>query len=645
MPVEDKRVFQYGLLAPTPETADRVGEVLRSSRRFYNACIDVHRRRKLAIWELDSPLLKKNRASLGELYVELSSVRSRINKLRCSKPEGSEARAGHQGEVDSLKAEGQAYRDQIKILKDTVQKLSAAQWKKPEHKAKAKEVGEPFQDEFKVLYKDSGLEFGIYNAILRSAEQASQKTKGLPRFQSFTGEGVLTVQLQGGAGKGVRYQSPEGIFTKEPPLPRGSGSNPYLQIDPVDPRAWDSSVPKGQRKRFSRTKLRLKIGSEGSRPFFAEFPMIMHRPLPEGALVVGASVSRVKHANRDRWTVHLTVKTSRPSAVQPLAVGKSIAIDLGWRSEDGGLRVGYWANSEGGHGVFSLPASVRERFGKARAIQGVRSQMVDELKARLFQDLKNRDSLPLELREEIAHIHNWKSARRFALLWRRHRDTLRPHLSDRGASEPFRVEPALKHLVGCADYFEAWFHRDRHLWQYEVGVRRKVVLHRNYLYAGWAAKMVAEYDYIIVEDLKVANLSKKPKPERKADLDDDFAAMKNAAGLQRTEAAVATLKGCLVNAARREGKLIVQVSARNTSKVCNGCGHKCKLTHEKLHTCEGCGILFDRDHNASLNILARGQVLLGNPEALAGANLVKKPRQSRFAKRHVKAERPLEAVS
>ena len=56
----------------------------------------------------------------------------------------------------------------------------------------------------------------------------------------------------------------------------------------------------------------------------------------------------------------------------------------------------------------------------------------------------------------------------------------------------------------------------------------------------------------------------------------------------------------------------IQVNPRNTSKKCSGCGELVeKGLSVRIHNCEGCGLVLDRDHNAALNILALGLQSLG----------------------------------
>jgi putative transposase len=59
--------------------------------------------------------------------------------------------------------------------------------------------------------------------------------------------------------------------------------------------------------------------------------------------------------------------------------------------------------------------------------------------------------------------------------------------------------------------------------------------------------------------------------------------------------------------AESAGKHAVAVDPRGTSQECSACGAKVqKDLSERVHRC-ACGCVLDRDHNAALNILARGR--------------------------------------
>jgi len=54
-------------------------------------------------------------------------------------------------------------------------------------------------------------------------------------------------------------------------------------------------------------------------------------------------------------------------------------------------------------------------------------------------------------------------------------------------------------------------------------------------------------------------------------------------------------------------KLLVEVPSRNTTIDCSRCGNKVpKSLAMRIHRCDKCNLVLDRDHNASINILKKG---------------------------------------
>jgi len=65
---------------------------------------------------------------------------------------------------------------------------------------------------------------------------------------------------------------------------------------------------------------------------------------------------------------------------------------------------------------------------------------------------------------------------------------------------------------------------------------------------------------------------------------------------------------CLASKAEEAGKHLVPIDPRNTSKLCSRCDEIVdKTLADRTHDCPNCGLMIDRDHNAAINVLARGQ--------------------------------------
>lgn len=88
----------------------------------------------------------------------------------------------------------------------------------------------------------------------------------------------------------------------------------------------------------------------------------------------------------------------------------------------------------------------------------------------------------------------------------------------------------------------------------------------------------------------------------------------NPRGMNKSIADVAWnqfVQGCS-SKAEEAGRTVVLVDPRNTTKACSGCGEIVpKPLSQRVHHCPKCGLILDRDHNAAVNILARGLASMG----------------------------------
>jgi putative transposase len=104
------------------------------------------------------------------------------------------------------------------------------------------------------------------------------------------------------------------------------------------------------------------------------------------------------------------------------------------------------------------------------------------------------------------------------------------------------------------------------------------------------------YDLIAVEDLSVNR-------------------MVHHHGLAKSihDAAWSQFASLLAYKAAWAGRKFVAVNPAYTSQDCSGCGHRQPLSlSDRTYTCPCCGLILDRDRNASLNILALGQQCLAS---------------------------------
>ena len=115
---------------------------------------------------------------------------------------------------------------------------------------------------------------------------------------------------------------------------------------------------------------------------------------------------------------------------------------------------------------------------------------------------------------------------------------------------------------------------------------------------------------IVVEDLKVANMSKSAK----GTIENKGKNVKAKSGLNKSilDQGWSMLVKILEYKQQWRGGLLVKVDPRYTSQTCSSCGHVAKenrQTQSKFE-CVECGFSENADINASRNILAAGHAVL-----------------------------------
>lgn len=123
----------------------------------------------------------------------------------------------------------------------------------------------------------------------------------------------------------------------------------------------------------------------------------------------------------------------------------------------------------------------------------------------------------------------------------------------------------------------------------------------------FSKEIVDKFDLIVVENLKVKNMTKRAKLKN----------VKAKSGLNRSilDTSFFQLISFLEYKASHNGKLFTKIPPQYTSKSCSNCGTiKIDLKlKDRTFVCDACGFLTHRDLNAAINILRRGLKALGIP--------------------------------
>ncbi|MBP1908609.1 RNA-guided endonuclease InsQ/TnpB family protein [Methanolobus bombayensis] len=136
-------------------------------------------------------------------------------------------------------------------------------------------------------------------------------------------------------------------------------------------------------------------------------------------------------------------------------------------------------------------------------------------------------------------------------------------------------------------------------------IHRKVKGTRNHISHCLSKLLVAKYDLIVFEDLKIKNLVKNSKLSKSIH-----------------DASWGRLVQHVMYKTAEIGKIMEKVDPKNTSQTCSACGKKSKTKlklKDRIFHCEHCGLKIDRDINASINILLKS-ITYKNTVGLTGIN-------------------------
>ena len=155
-----------------------------------------------------------------------------------------------------------------------------------------------------------------------------------------------------------------------------------------------------------------------------------------------------------------------------------------------------------------------------------------------------------------------------------------------------------------------------------AGRHRKLANQRRNFHYQVARTLVARYDLLVVEDLRIPNMVRRPAARPDPDQPGRFLPNRAAqkAGLNRSihDAGWAQFVSILRAKAEEAGRVVIDVDARHTSNRCESCGHTAaeNRASQAVFSCRGCGLTLDADEHAARNVLRAGLArLVADPAA------------------------------
>lgn len=568
------RVYRYGLTPPT-HNAELVRAQMRAGHEYRNTLTEIERGRRAAMREAMSSY-----ADVAELERAVSAAEMDLERaLRAVSKERARTRSRSEtAEQRSAVTEARAAK------KEAIARLRERRAQLRDD-ASVVARGEQINDLAGELRRSARAATDAYWGTYLLAEDAIGKASKAPlydgaepndpRFRRWDGTGSIGVQIQ-----------------------HGMTRSELLSCE--DTRMQIAESPRGRHDVYK--VLRMRVGSDGRAPVWAEWGLKMHRAMPEDGRIKAAVVVLRRIATREEWYVTITVDEGEREAT----CGRgAVAMNLGWRTLGAhDIRVAVSVDEQGSKRELRLPADVVTGIARADEIRSTRDVEFERARAAMVAWIDNADALPACLSKARETLPQWKSEARLASLVRRWRD-------ERADGD----SPAF-------DAAEAWRKQDVHLWQWETEQRRRSELHRRDTYRCWAAELARTYSTVILDDVDLSALAKRAPKEANAE--------NETARRARVLAAPSELRGALENAFRGRGGHVLRLDPKDVTHTCAICGvveswDAAPMVH---HACGGCGEIWDQDENAALVLLTKWREGLSGTADTAIARGSRKPAES-----------------
>lgn len=552
-------VFEFGCLPPVQNESLMIDQIHKCSK-FWNKLVEIEREYRAKVGGIIAP----QNDIIDELENELVCMRDEIKSRRKSARKKSVEVDDLENKVNELKARLKEERQRVRQQKKEHIKL---------HKESLDKFEAERRENVKKAQAESGLYWCNYDQVVSSymlARQKAMKEGRELKYHRFDGAGKVTVRYQTGLPAALVF-----------------GNDTRLQIDQVQEAAWTSPVRK-ERRKASRTTVRIRIGSEGRKPIWLELPLIMHRPLPNDGIIRTVSIVREKLGNKFRYKLIITVVFQVPDV--DIAKTGSVGIDVGWRKMKEGLRVACWYDSYGKSGQLVLPESLVSQFIQVDNLKSIRAKHFNDAKNMLKAWTGNK-SLPQWLTEKTSYLASWRTPGKLA-------NVVKEWHNNRFAGDQEMIA-----------YLDEWMIRDNHLWTWEFNLRDQIIKHRREIYRIFAADLAKKYRQVYLKKLDLRSISQKPQAE-------DGTSGVVAADRQKFIASISTLRQILHSTCLKNCTAIGLVDGAHSTLQCIYCKHTEQFNTAKQIqvTCPVCGQVFDQDYAEAKNILETGLSQDAKPE-------------------------------
>lgn len=161
----------------------------------------------------------------------------------------------------------------------------------------------------------------------------------------------------------------------------------WVRIGPIVRHG--SEIDRSGRVRPARHReVKIRVGTDAGRtPRWAVLHVLMHREVPDGAVVSWAVVKLRQVGSKSRWTLCVTVggvpasgRSTRGIPDVAARAARGAGVDIGWRRVPGGVRVAYWWGSDGRSGEVVVPDRVLGADDEADRLRAIRDRNKNEIR-------------------------------------------------------------------------------------------------------------------------------------------------------------------------------------------------------------------------------------------------------------------------
>jgi transposase len=589
------RVYKYGAIPLGLFPKEGVDQLFRANQ-LWNKLVEINNEHA----EYYDQARRDVDEEYNTLSVELDNVEDRVKKAftgkRNARMKASSRDADHplvktaNDKIDTLFAERRELWDGIKQPRSRADKVIDKDVLNTAFNTAVKEA--------KRSDNTDGLDSNTANEVWRYFKEARGKVFQNPRsklrFHRFDGMGYRFYRFRDRLIKtnkdGVSFE----YFSRR----GGDDDRAFL----LTPSAKEPST-RDKRRGVQRYHLKLKVagGHSKASKVYAEFDLLMHRPIPDGAQINNAKLMRIRTGDRFKYTVNFSVRVPVAEPAKPKA--HAIGVDIGFRRlEDGSIRAATIAGTSSDFETLSVGLD-QEYLDRIEHIESLQAKM-DERATELGKKIKPL----LKAGAVLAEDHP------------------RQRFVKRIASAPSNVTMSLEQAYKLGSWlknnptelpkavvepvFDWWDHNAKHYREMH-NLRRKTLAWRKEEYRFLAHGLVGHGLPIGIEAIDLSTFAEVKDKDNK---------LRNKALSQRFLVSNSELIGAIKNAAQREGVPVIEVPAPYTSKTCSACGnvHK-ELKAELEWDCPECGVVHDRDENAAVNIArsAVKKMAPKKPKALA----------------------------